>query len=192
MQRSAPSPEARERLKAEGLSSFRRFALACELYADRPCFGERVFEVEGGEVRARPTFRHITYAELWARVQSLAAGLARLRLGEPGTMVGISGAPSVDCVVAELACLYLGAVAVPMSTIAPPQELGRIMSGAELSCVVCSVGQLDTVAAALGPAPGVSAGVVTDFHELVRAHVDALARGATRSRGTAQPSGRTC
>jgi len=177
LQRSAPSPDARERLKAEGLSSFQRLALACELYADRPCFGERVFEVEGGEARARPTFRYITYAQLWARVQALAAGLVRLRLGEPGTMVGISGAPSVDCAVAELACLYLGAVAVPMSTIAPAQELGRIMSGAELSCVVCSVGQLDTVAAALGPAPSVSAVVVTDFHELVRAHAEALARG---------------
>ncbi|HTQ44395.1 MAG TPA: AMP-binding protein, partial [Polyangiaceae bacterium] len=177
LQRSAPLPEARERLKAEGLSSFRRLALACELYAARPCFGERVFEVDGGEARARPMFRHITYAELWERIQALASGLKRLRLGEPGTMVGISGAPSVDCVVAELACLYLGAVAVPLSTIAPPQELGRIMSGAELSCVVCSVGQLDTVAATLGAAKGARAVVVTDFHEQLRSHADALARG---------------
>ena len=177
LQRSAPLPEARERLKAEGLSSFRRLALACELYADRPCFGERVFEVEGGEARARPMFRHTTYAELWERIQALASGLKRLRLGEPGTMVGISGAPSVDCVVAELACLYLGTVAVPLSTIAPPQELGRIMSGAELSCVVCSVGQLDTVAATLGAAKGARAVVVTDFHEQLRSHADALARG---------------
>jgi fatty acid CoA ligase FadD9 len=181
LQRSAPSPVARERLRAEGLSSFQRLALICELYADRPCLGERAFVVENGEARARPSYHHVTYAELWARIKALAAGLKRLRLGEPGTMVGISGAPSVDCVVAELVCLYLGAVAVPLSTIAPPQELGRIVTGADLSCVVCSVEQLDTVAAVLGAAPpGVRAVVVTDFREAVRAHAEALARGRER------------
>jgi fatty acid CoA ligase FadD9 len=183
LQRSAPSAEARERLRAEGLSSFRRLALACELYADRPCLGERAFVVEDGEARARPTFRHVTYAELWGRIQAFAAGLKRLGVGEPGTMVGLSGAPSVDCVVAELACLYLGAVFVPLSTIAPPQELARIMAGAELSCVVCSVGQLDAVAAALGSAPDVRAVIVTDVREPVRAHAEALARGRERIEG---------
>jgi fatty acid CoA ligase FadD9 len=180
LQRSAPSLAARERLQAEGLSSFRRLALVCELYADRPCLGERVFVVEEGEARARPTLRHVTYAELWGRIQAVATGLKRLGLGEPGAMVGISGAPSVDCVVAELACLYLAAVAVPLSTIAPPQELGRIMAGAEPSCVFCSVEQLYTVAAALGSAPSVRAVIVTDFREPVRAHTEALARGRER------------
>jgi fatty acid CoA ligase FadD9 len=180
LQRSAPSVEARERIRAEGLSSFRRMALVCELYADRPCLGERAFVVEDGEARARPTFRHVTYAELWGRIEAFAAGLKRLGAGEPGTMVGVSGAPSIDCVVAELTCFYLGTVFVPLSTIAPPQDLGRIMAGAELTCLVCSVDQLDTVAAALGAAPDVRTVVVTDFHEPVRAHAEALARGRER------------
>jgi fatty acid CoA ligase FadD9 len=175
LQRSAPSPAARERLQAGGLSSFRRLALACELYADRPCLGERTVVVEDGKARALPAFHHITYAELWGRVEAVAAGLKRLGLGDPGAMVGISGFPTIDCVVADLACLYLAAVCVPLSTTAPPDELGRLVSGAGLTCVVCSVEQLEVVAAALGSAPRVRALVVTDVHEPDRARVEALA-----------------
>jgi fatty acid CoA ligase FadD9 len=164
LQRSAPSPTAREQLRAEGLSSLRRLALACELYSDRPCLAERSFVVEDGETRALPAFRSITFAELWRRIQGLAAGLKRLGLGDPGTMVGISGSPIIDGVVADLACLYLAAVSVPLSTIAPADELGRMLAGAGVSCVVTSVEQVEVVSTALAAAPGVRVLVVMDVH----------------------------
>jgi fatty acid CoA ligase FadD9 len=180
LQRSAPSPEARERVTADGLSSLRRLALACEIYADRPCFGERASVVEDGKRRALPAFRTLTFAELWGRIQVFAAGLKHLGLGEPGAMVGISGFPSVDGVVADLACLYLGAVSVPLSTIAPADELGRMMAGVEASCMVCSVEQLEVVGAALDAVPWVRALVVMDLHEQDRAQAEALALARER------------
>lgn len=176
LQRSTPSPAALERLQADGLSSFRRFALACELYADRPCLGERGFVVADGQARPLPSFRHVTFAEVWGRTRALAAGFVQLGLGVPGAMVGISGSPKVDGAVADLACLHLGAVSVPLSTIAPAPELGAIAAGAELSCIVCDVDHLDAVASAMQAAPGVRALVVSGIRETDRTHADAVAR----------------
>lgn len=174
LRRSTPSPAALERVQADGLSSFRRFALACELYADRPCLGERAFVVTEGQVTQRPSFRHVTFAEVWERTRALAAGLKQLGLGEPGAMVGISGSPKVDGVIADLACLYLGAVSVPLSIIAPGPELAAIAAGAELSCVVCDVDHLATVAAAMQAAPGVRSIVVSGIRGPDRAHSEAV------------------
>jgi fatty acid CoA ligase FadD9 len=190
LRRSALSPEARERLQAEGLSSLQRFALACELYADRPCLGERARVVEDGRTRALPAFQHITFAELWKRVQAFASGLARLGLGEPGAMVGISGSPIIDGVVADLSCLYLGAVSVPLSTIAPADELGRIVAGAGLSSIACSVEQLEAIAATLGSAPRVRALVMTGLHDVDRAQAETIARVQERI-ARAHPAVRT-
>jgi fatty acid CoA ligase FadD9 len=175
LRRSMPSPAARERLQAEGLSSLRRFILACELYADRPCFAEREFVVEDGKTRALPAFRHITFAQLWERVQAFASGMARIDIAKQGAMVGLSGFPSIDGVVADLACLYLGAVSVPLSTTASPEELGRIVASAELSTILCNAEHLDVVTATLGSVPGVRDLVVLDVREQDRAQAGRIA-----------------
>jgi fatty acid CoA ligase FadD9 len=180
LRRSAPSPAARTRIQAEGLSSFRRLALACELYADRPCFGERAFVVEGGTTKAVPEFRYVTFAEVWGRVQALASGLKGLRLGEPGIAVGVSGVPSVDGVIVDLACLYLAAVSVPLSMIAPAPEIARVATEARVSCLVSSAAQLEVIAAVLDAAPGVRAVVVMDVREQDRAQAEAIALGKER------------
>jgi fatty acid CoA ligase FadD9 len=182
LQRSAPSPAALERIQAEGLSSFQRFALTCELYAERPCLGERGWSVEDGKPRALPEFRHISYAQLWARVAAFASGLKRLGLGEPGTLLGISGFPNIDGVVADLACVYLAAVSVPLSTTAPAHELAHILAGAGVPCVACGVAHLEVVSAALGSAPGVRALVVTGVGERERADKEGLAVSLERIR----------
>ncbi len=166
MQRAAPLPEAAKQLQAEGQSSLRRLVLACELYASRPCLGERATVVEDGETRALPAFRHITYAELWRRVESVAAGLKHLGLGEPGGMVGISGLPRIDGVVANLACLYLAAVSVPLSTSAPPEELRRIVADAGITSVLCGAEEVGAFAAALEPVRGLRVLAVTEVERL--------------------------
>jgi fatty acid CoA ligase FadD9 len=173
--RSAPSHEALEQIRAEGRSSVRAIALACELYADRPCLGERAFVVEDGQKRLEPAFRNITYGEVWQRVQALASGLRRLGLCEPGAMVGISGFASIDWVVADLTCLYLAAVSIPLPTIATAAQLRPIATETGLSCVVCSLAQLEVVAATLPAAGSVRAVVVMDVCEEDRAQADALA-----------------
>ena len=160
LQRSLPSPDAQKRLGVDGLSSLRRLALACELYADRPCFAERGPALEDGTGRPLPAFRPITFAHLWERILALATGLRRLGLADPGTLVGISGFPRIDGVVADSTCLYLAAVSVPLSTTAPAEDLGRILSRAEVSCVMCRGEHLDVVAAAIDSAASVRALVV--------------------------------
>jgi fatty acid CoA ligase FadD9 len=182
LRRSAPSAASRERVCADGLSTFRRFALACELYAERPCLGERGFVMEDGKPRTLPDFRHISYAELWGRVQAFASGLQRLGLGERGKLLGISGFPTIDGIVADMACLYLAMVSVPLSTSASAQELSRIVAGAELSCVACGAAHLETVAAALASAPGVRALVVTGVREQDRSQAEELALSLDRIR----------
>jgi len=165
LRRSASSPQARERIAAEGLSSLQRVALTCEIYADRPCFGERAFVVQGGRIRFLPSLRHLTYDGLWTRVRSFASGLLRMGVGLPGDFIGIYGFASIDWVVADLACLYLSAVSVPLQTIATAEELRPIFAETRPTCIVSSLELIDVIAAALPAAPGVRAVVLVDGHE---------------------------
>src|SRR5699024_7557449 len=116
----------------------------------------------------------------WGRVQAFASGLARLGLAKPGAMIGISGYPTIDAVVADLSCLHLAAVSVPLSTIAAADELGRVVTGAGVSCIACDVQHLEVLGQMLGSATGVRALVVTGVREQDRAQAEALARGQER------------
>jgi fatty acid CoA ligase FadD9 len=182
LRRSAPSVKARERLAAEGLSSLERLALVCELYSDRPCFAERAVVAHEGETRLLPSFRPITYAQLWRRIEALASGLHRAAVGEPGMLIGITGFPSIDWVVADLACLHLAAVSVPLPTVASADELRTLVDGAGISCVCCGVEQLGAMTSDLASVPSVRAIVVMGLHKDRRAHADAFARAEERVR----------
>ena len=131
LRRLAPLSGSGERLLLECRSSIESLSRACELYAERPCFGERAFEVVGsgeaaGTIRALPSLRFTTYAALWKRVEALASGLRAAGLADTGVFVGICGFGSVDWVVADLACLYLAAVSVPLQTSPAPAELSQL------------------------------------------------------------------
>jgi fatty acid CoA ligase FadD9 len=173
LQRVAPSTEVRARVAAGG-NSIRCLAAACELYADRPSFGERDFVVEEGRVRYLPSLRYLGYAELWGRIQAFASGLRHAGLVHGGELVGVCGFASVDWVVADLACLYLAAVSVPLQTTMTAADLGRIIAEAGLSSIVTSLEQLDLVAAAITAAPSVRSLVVMDLHEEDRARREAF------------------
>ena len=177
LRRAEPSPEAIERI-AGCKSSIACVALACELYADRPCFGERAFSVVDGSVRHREEYHHITYAELWSRVQAFASGLRHAGLADTGDHVGICGFSRVDWVVADLASLYLCAVSVPLPINASPADLAQIVESAEARCLVVSLEQLDLVASVLPKLPEVLSVVVMGYVDADRAQAEAFARRA--------------
>lgn len=159
-------------------------AKAFELYADRACFEER--RAPDGEDGARllPALAKVTYREVWARVEAFASGLAHEALVAPGAFVGICGFGSVDWVVADFAALRLAAVSVPLQTNMSPGDLEQILREAEVSCLVCSVEQLDAVDAVLPQCPSVRSLVVIDVRDGDRAAVAELAR---RERAATSP-----
>lgn len=109
---------------------------ACERFAERPCMATRDHST--------------TFAELWQRVQALATGLQREGHVGRGEMVGICGFCSVDWAVADLACLYLGAVSVPLSATCTEKELRHVLEETGLGVLFCAQEQLSRLSAALG------------------------------------------
>lgn len=134
-------PELREVMSSEsGLafvrdrssSSIHAIAATCERHADRTCFVDR----------AGP----VAYREIWHRVTALAGAWTRERIAGRDDRVGICGAPGIDWVVADLACLYTGAVSVPLAINLPPAELRALIEHARLTTVVCGAAQLTQLA----------------------------------------------
>jgi fatty acid CoA ligase FadD9 len=150
IRRAAPSREAIEAIVCSR-TTIESVAKAFALYAGRSCFRER----EPGGL-----FRSILYADVWARVLAFASGLAREGLVSPGGFVGISGFGDVDWVVADLACIYLAAVSVPLQTGMSPTDLKTILQRTHLRCVVCSEDQRAPIEAVLPECPEVQSLVV--------------------------------
>ncbi|AYJ48977.1 NAD-dependent epimerase/dehydratase family protein [Rhodococcus sp. P1Y] len=105
-------------------------------YADRPALGQRARDVVDGEVRLLPRMDTVTYAEIWEQAGALAAAL---RSGEnavePGEFFATLGFAGVDYVVAELATVRLGAVAVPLQAGASARQLTDIVAEAAPSII---------------------------------------------------------
>ncbi|WP_438010805.1 thioester reductase domain-containing protein [Sorangium sp. So ce321] len=187
LQRTSPSRDAIDLLRRESGSSIELVALACRLYADRPCFGRRAIEVSprldtadtaDSAARALPAFDTMTYADLWTRVEAFASGLRHGGLADTGDLVGICGFSSPDWVVSDLSCLYLAAVSVPLQTTASSAELSHILGEAELRCVVCSAEQLDKIASALPRCPSLRSLVVMGGKPDDQAGIEAVERKA--------------
>lgn len=194
LQRLAPSSggAVEQRLRTGTRSSIDSLAIACCEYADRPCLGQRAFEIvpesgdgerDGGEsdaLRVLPEFQTLSYAELWTRVASVAGGLRHSGLADTGSMVGLCGLGSPDWVVADFACLYLAAVSVPLQVSSAPADLKQIINDAELSCIVTSMDQLGLMASLLSSCRSVRSFVVMDLNEQDRLQVEAFAEQARR------------
>lgn len=167
LQRALPSEEALEAIRSHA-TTIESVAKAFEVYADRACLGERALEstsAEDGEVRLLQKFRTCSYSEVWARVCAFASGLSHEKLATTGNFVGICGFGSTDWVVADLACLYLAAVSVPLQTGVNAADLQQIINETELVCIVCSAAQIDAIEAVLPQCPSVRSVVVMDLSE---------------------------
>ena len=104
-------------IRAQG-SSIRHVGAACERYGDHTCF------VTQG--------RAISYRELWQRVQATAHGILR------GDFIGIYGPPSVEWIVVDLACLYAGAVSVPLHVGMTADQLRHAITQTNLATIFCA------------------------------------------------------
>jgi fatty acid CoA ligase FadD9 len=126
---AAPRPGVVAELERPDLAAIQVLERACAAYGDRPALVERA---AGGD-------RTLSCAELWARTAQVAGGWAR----EPGTAlragegVGILGFGGMDYLVADLACLYTGAVSALLPAGLGGEELPSLVREAELACLVC-------------------------------------------------------
>ncbi|MGX1808051.1 carboxylic acid reductase [Nocardia sp. NPDC055321] len=126
-------------------------------YADRIALGERAFDTGADGARALlPEFRTITYGELGARVRALAAAWDRSGSVGTGDFVCTLGFSSADYVTIDLACVRLGAVAVPLQAGAPAAQWMSILDETRPRVLAVSVDALDAAvtAVAAGVAPG--------------------------------------
>jgi long-subunit acyl-CoA synthetase (AMP-forming) len=107
-------------------------ARACQRYGSRACVAERE---EGAD------YLSTSYSELWNRALSLASGLQARELVDRGDLVGLCGAGSAAWVAADLACLALGAVSVPLDSNIHAEDLSHIVGETGLTVLVADYGR---------------------------------------------------
>src|SRR6476660_8674555 len=153
-------------------------------YADRPALGQRAVEfvtdANGRTVaELQPRFDTLTYRETWTRVRAFANALADNPV-RPGDRVATLGFTSADHAIVDMALSLAGAVAVPLQTSAPVQQLNPILDETEPVAILSSVDHLkDAVDLAL-TAYTPKRLVVFDFHPQVDDHREALESAAAR------------
>lgn len=111
----------------EGRYAVELLALASQRFWDRTCLVSR--DPEGREQR-------LTYGDLWTRVEALAGALHHELGVQPGDRVGLGGPSSPDWLVADMACLHVGAVSVPVDANSGVEELARVVQEASPRCFV--------------------------------------------------------
>jgi len=127
-------------------------ATAMEGYADRPALGRRAHELTTDVVTGRtslrllPRFETISYRELWARVRAVAGAWHHDREHplRAGDFVCVMGFTSSDYTTIDLACIHLGAVAVPLQTGAPVSQLKAIITETQPRILATSIDSLDS------------------------------------------------
>ncbi len=138
-------------------------ATAMEGYADRPALGQRVQELVTDpatghtSLRSLRRFDTITYRELWTRVGAVASEW-RHHPEYPldaGDFVAILGFTSTDYTTVDLACIYAGAVSVPLQTSAPVAQHVAIITETEPRVLAVGIDYLDDAVDAVlaGAAP---------------------------------------
>lgn len=182
-------------VRQPGMPLSRMVATIMDGYADRPAFGERVRELVSDPatgttaVRLLPRFDTVTYRELWSRVGAVAADwyhhdTAPLRAGD---FVGTLGFTSIDYATVDLACVWLGAVCVPLQSGASVGHLSPIVGETELRLLACSVQMLDTAVELALANPTVLRLMVFDYEACVDEQRDALAAARTRLTAAGSP-----
>ncbi|MFG3498312.1 carboxylic acid reductase [Streptomyces sp. NPDC047928] len=170
-------------------------ATVMERHADRPAVGERAKEFARdpgtGDVSIRllPRYETTSYRELWARIRAVASEWhhhPEYALS-PGARVALLGFTSRDYATLDLACIHVGAVAVPLQTSAPVPQLASITAETEPFVVAASPARLDTAVELTLATPSVRRLVVFDHHP----EADAHRREFTSARERLDRAGRT-
>jgi benzoate-CoA ligase len=120
----------------------------------------RVDAGDGDRVALRHPRGTHTYAELTAEVRRVAAGLVGIGV-RPEERVLLCMADDVELATAVLATMYMGAVAVPASTMLTARELATLVVDSRARVAVGSRGFADAVTAAAAGAPDLRHVVLT-------------------------------
>ena len=155
-----------------------------EGYADRPALGQRAVEfvtdASGRTVaQLQPHFDTLSYREAWARVRALADALADDPV-RPGDRVATLGFTSADYAIVDMALSLAGAVAVPLQTSAPVQQLHPILVETEPVAILSSVDHLDDAVELALTAYTPKRLVVFDYHPQVDDQREAFEAAAAR------------
>ncbi|MGQ0837202.1 benzoate-CoA ligase family protein [Actinokineospora sp.] len=113
----------------------------------------------------------LTYAQLAFEIRLVAAGLHALGV-RPEERVLMCMTDDVELFTAILATMYMGAIAVPVSTMLTAPELTRLLVDARGRVLLGSSAFADTVRAAAGAAPEVEHVVLTDDWARLRSAVE--------------------
>jgi fatty acid CoA ligase FadD9 len=153
-------------------------------YADRPALGQRavgfVTDASGRTVaELQPRFDTLTYRETWARVRALADALAGHPV-QPGDCVATLGFTSADYAIVDMALSLAGAVAVPLQTSAPVQQLHPILIETEPVAILSSVDHLEDAVELALTAHAPQRLVVFDYHPQIDDHREAFESAAAR------------
>ncbi len=166
---------------APGLRLAQVVATIMDGYADRPALGHRVQELITDEtgrsaLRPLPEFETITYGELWGMARALASAWHH----DPSTpvcagdFVAMLGFTSVDYTAVDLACIHLGAVAVPLQTSAAASNWTAILAESEPSVLAVSAELLDAAIESALVTPSLRHITVFDYHPGVDAQRDSV------------------
>ncbi|GCB43488.1 long-chain-fatty-acid--CoA ligase [Streptomyces sp. NL15-2K] len=150
----------------------RTVATIMDGYAERPALAQRATERVTDPVSGRtalrllPEFTTVSYGELWARAGAVAAEWAAdaQRPLAPGDFVAIYGFTSSDYVTLDLACLWHGAVSVPLQSGAPVSQLAPIVAETRPRVLATSLELLDKAVELVLSAESGPRLVVFDYH----------------------------
>lgn len=121
----------------------------------------------GGRIAVVSPSRTLSYTELAAEVRRVAAGLRALGV-RPEERVLMCMTDEVELFSAILGAMYLGAVAVPCSTMLTGGELGKLVTDSRARVVLGSTEFADAVNTAVDGAPDVETVVFTDEWQRLR------------------------
>jgi fatty acid CoA ligase FadD9 len=189
-----PVPAIADTVKAPGMRIAPMVAAVMEGYRDRPALGRRAHRlVTGEDGRTRREFCDhfdtISYAELWHRTGAVASawrydGPAAVNAGD---FVCTIGSPGIDYTVLDLACIRMGAVAVPLPATGARSDLSAMLGEVEPTVLCAGIDALGlAVEAVLGGGHSPGQIVVFDYlpevdeqREVLEATTAALARRTT-------------
>jgi fatty acid CoA ligase FadD9 len=177
-----PDPAITASLDDPGVVLTDVMAIVMSGYADRPALGQRAVEfvtdAAGRTVaQLQPRFDTLTYRETWARVRALADALTGDPV-QPGDRVATLGFTSADYTIVDMALSLTGAVAVPLQTSAPLDQLHPILLETEPVAILSSVDHLDDAVELALTAYTPKRLVVFDYHPQIDDHREAFASAA--------------
>ncbi|MGW2599909.1 carboxylic acid reductase [Streptomyces klenkii] len=191
--RAVPSPSVVEAVRRADGSLIGTISAAMSGYADRPALGRRAERIAEDPATGRrtaellPHFETVTYAELWQQVGGLAAAWAGCVPGglRAGDFIGVLGFTSADYATIDLACMYLGAVSVPLPTGWSAARLAPILTETEPRILAADLASLDAAVEAVLATDSIQRLVVFDYDPRLDDHRETLRTAVDKLNGRA-------